>query len=102
MKTEDKLTIAKIPVIAPNPSDKTDQALRRFSADWLRENVKEVSVDTRFEKLRGGTVWINDTTLVSTPIIGALVITWWPKPPMGEYEMLLASQRARRKEAEKS
>ena len=95
---EGDLNIAKIPVSSHNPSDQKDVALRRFAADWLRQNVKDTAVDTRFEKVQGLS-WYDEATKAETPLVAFLVLTWWPRPPMTEYEMLLASQRARRREA---
>lgn len=95
---ENELTVARIPVSRLNPADKTDVALRRFSADWLRANLKNVSVDHRFERT-SGLSWHQDDGQ-EIPMIGIIYLTWWRKPELPELEQLMALQRQRRKTAE--
>lgn len=95
--TEGELTIAKIPVASHNPADKTDVALRRFSADWIRKSFKNVSVDHKFEKV-SGLSW-HDDDKKETPIVGIIYLTWWQKPEMSEFEMLKRLQDDRRRAA---
>jgi hypothetical protein len=73
--------------------------LRRFSADWLRTNIKDVSVESRFERVQGLS-WYDEKTKEETPINGLIHLTWWPKPPMSEFEMLKRLQDERRKAAQ--
>jgi hypothetical protein len=69
-----------------NPEDKTDRAVRRFAADWLKRNVKDVGVDTRIETFPPGMFWQNDETGETTAITGAIRISWWPRPPESEFD----------------
>jgi len=100
VSTEGELNTAKIPVAKLNTADKSDVALRRFSADWLRKAQKNISVDHRFEKVNGLTWHSEDGT--ESWLVGIIYLTWWPKPEMSDFEQLLALQRARRDDARKS
>lgn len=96
VRKDGDLEIAKVPVRARNDSDKTDLALRRYASDWLKRQA-EVSVDTRFEELRGVSWFSDDGT--ETPIVGALVISWWPRPKMSEFDALKKLQEENRARA---
>lgn len=76
VRKEGELTVAKIPVKLINSADKKDVALRKFSADWIGSNVKDVVVDTKFEKVKGLS-WYSETEEI--PIVGIIHLTWWPK-----------------------
>lgn len=97
VSTEGEITIAKIPVANHNPADKSDVALRRFSADWLRKELKNISVDHRFEKV-SGLSWHNDDG-TEVPLVGIIYLTWWQRPEMSEFEVLKRLQEERRKAA---
>lgn len=96
---EGELNTAKIPVRAQNTGDKTDRMLRRYCADWLRTHLKDMSVETRFERTPGVSWWTEAREEI--PLWGMITLNWWPKPPLTEYEQLLALQRQRKKDARK-
>ena len=96
-KTEGDYSIANIPVKALNPGDKTDLALRRFAADWFKTRLEKTATDTRFEKLKGLS-WFTEKK-EEIPIVGRIIISWWPRPEIPEFEQLLAQQRLRREAA---
>lgn len=73
-----------VPVREYNTSDKKDTAMRRYLYDWIRRKVKNVSVDTRFETLNRGTSYYTEQE--EFPVIGCIIITWWPKKPGDDYE----------------
>lgn len=98
---EGDLTIIRIPVKSHNPADKKDVALRKFSRDWLRMRKKNIGTDTRFMDLPPGTAWHYDDGS-ETRIVGALELSWWPRPERPEkpeFEQLMDAQKARRKAA---
>jgi len=73
-----------IPVKDYNPSDRKDTAMRRYMQDWLKLRFKSISVDTRFEQLPAGTSYYTEDQ--EFPVLGSIVITWWPKKEEGDYE----------------
>lgn len=77
-----------------NTGDKTDQALRRFAADWLRTHTKECSVDTKFEKLPPGVSYYQEGK--EEHVVAVLILSWWPRPPMSDFELLRQMQQAKR------
>lgn len=98
--TEGDLTIVKIPVGRHNPADKSDVALRRYAADWLRKTFTNVGVDHRFEKVQNLSWHADDGT--QTLMIGIIYLTWWKRPEMTEFEQLAKLQAIRRAEARKA
>lgn len=82
-----------IPVKQYNTSDKRDTAMRRYLSDWLKRKVENIAVDTRFEILDKGTSYYADDQ--EFPVVGSIVITWWPKKPGDDY----AEWKKRRQEA---
>lgn len=83
-----------IPVRDFNQSDTNDTAMRRYMQDWIHRKLERVGVDHRFEKLPMGTSYYSDKEY---PVKGSIVITWWPKKKMGDYE----EWRKRREEGRK-
>jgi len=91
---EGDLKKAQIPVAKRNPHDKKDTALRRFMKDWLRQRVKDVGVDCRWEDLPPGTAFF-DRDGGEHLVCGALTLTWWPRPPMPAFEEMKERHRER-------
>jgi len=101
---ETDFSTAKIPVKELNPADKTDSALRKYASDWLRLNIKNIRVQTAFEKverLSWYTDPVGETPGEEIPFMALLVLQWWPKPELTEHELLLARQKANREAARK-
>lgn len=73
-----------VPVRDYNTSDRKDTAMRRYMQDWIKRKVENVSVDTRFEVLARGTSYYAEDK--EYPVVGCLIITWWPKKPGDDYE----------------
>ena len=89
---EDEITQIKIPVKFNNPSDKKDTALRNFSKDWLRRKItKPIGIDARFEELPRGTSFYQEEG--ETPVIGCLVISFWPKKEESDFDRLKKQQK---------
>ena len=74
---EADLIKAQIPVCYENQTDKKDTVMRRYIADWIKKQIKNVATDTRFEKMAPGTSYYTDEK--EHRIIGCLTITWWEK-----------------------
>ena len=85
-----------VPVREYNTSDKRDTAMRRYLQDWLKRKVENIAVDTRFDKLQRGTSYYTEEQ--EFPVVGCLIITWWPKKPGDDY----AEWKKRRQEARKT
>ena len=83
---EGELTKIKIPVSSKNISDRTDRAMRGYLSDWIKRNIKDVGVDTRFETMPGGTAYYAEEK--EFPIIGCITVTWWPKKPESDFDKL--------------
>lgn len=91
---EGEFTRARIPVRMPNPGDKTDLALRRYAADWVRLRCKEHSVDTKYEKLPPGTSYYKDGE--EFRVMATITLSWWPRPELPDFEQLKRMQQARK------
>jgi len=90
--SEGDLTKVQIPVCSINPGDKKDSVLRRYAKDWIKLKIKDIGIDARFETLPRGTSFYN-TEGEETPVVASLTITWWPKRPETEMELLQRRQR---------
>ena len=82
---ESDVTKIRIPVVTNNPADKKDVALRRYISDWLKGKIEKITVDTRYEDLPAGTSYYSGEK--EYPVIGCLVIQWWPRKHETEFEM---------------
>ena len=90
--SEGDLTKVQVPIRSINPGDKKDSVLRRYAKDWIKLKVENIGIDARFEDLPRGTSFYN-TEGEETPVVAALTITWWPKKPETELEVLQRQQR---------
>jgi hypothetical protein len=95
--SEGDLHQATIPVAGTNPGDETDQAMRRYARDWVKKQGK-YSVEVKFQKFKPSDkkVWQYDDGR-ETPIVGAIILTWWPQPELSDFEVLERMQRERRR-----
>ena len=94
LQEEGDFTRIRIPVKAVNTGDKADLALRRYAADWVRTRMKDHSVDTKFEKLPVGTSFYKDGK--EERVIATLTLSWWPRPPLPDFELIKKMQQARK------
>lgn len=85
-----ELTTARIPVRFVLEKDKTERTMRRYAADWLRLRTKDTSVETRFESFPMGMTWTEGEEEI--PILAAIIISWWPRPPQPEKPELPANR----------
>lgn len=91
---EGEFTRARIPVRLLNTGDKVDIALRRYASDWVKLRCPNHASDTRFEKLPAGTSYFQGGK--ETPITGAIVLSWWPRPEVPDFEQIKRMQQARK------
>lgn len=80
---EGDLCQVSIPVTAENPADKADQALRRYSKDWIKKQGR-FNVEAKFQPLKNKS-WFDDEGK-ETPLVGLIVLTWWPQPELSEFD----------------
>jgi hypothetical protein len=72
--TDKDLSVAKIPVAMLNSADKTDVAMRRYAADWIRKEFPGHSVEHKFERVRGISWYDNGSEI---PVVGIIHVSWW-------------------------
>jgi len=95
---EDKdFSQVSIPVGAPNLADRTEQALRKYSKDWIRKQGRN-TVDAKYLPCRGRSWYDDDGT--ETPLSGIIILSWWPKPELTELEQWEKDKYRRKKERE--
>ena len=92
---EGDLCQASIPISAENPADKTDQALRRYSKDWIKKKGR-FNVEAKFQAMKGKS-WYDDDGK-ETPLHGLIVLTWWPQPELSEFDKWEREKAERRKD----
>lgn len=92
---EGDLCIVSIPVKMENPADKTDQALRRYSKDWIKKQGS-FNVESRFQPLKNQ-AWYDDDGNQECFVIGLIVLTWWPQPELSEFEKWEREKAERRR-----
>ena len=97
---EGELTRVRIPVTEILASDQTDASLRKFARDWLLRKAEaakppqHIRVDHRFEPMQ--TFWLDEETNEPiAPVVGAIVLSWWPRPKVPDYEDLARRQKKR-------
>ena len=73
------------------PADYLRQT-RRFIKNWILRYVEDVSVDVRFKDLPPRTSYYADDG-TETLVIALLEVTWWPKRPMTEMELMMDPQQ---------
>ena len=91
---EGEFTRVRIPVRLPHAGDKVDVALRRYAADWIRLQRKDVSVDTKYERLPAGVSFFHEGQEIR--VTGQIVLSWWPRPEIPDYEQIKRMQAVRR------
>lgn len=89
--SEQDFNVLQIPVIEQNPSDKSDSVLRRYAKDWIRNNLENVGVEARFEKMSAGTSFFTKDKK-EVPVCGCIKITWWPRRDKTDMEELKERQ----------
>ena len=89
--SEQDFNVLQIPVIEQNPNDKSDSVLRRYAKDWIRNNLENVGVEARFEKMSVGTSFFTKDRK-EVPVCGCIKITWWPRRDKTDMEELKERQ----------
>jgi hypothetical protein len=89
---EQDMHILQIPVVEPNPGDKTDAILRKFSRDWIRDRLEKVSVESKYEPLPPGTSYYL-TSGKEVPVQGKITICWWGRRQKTDMEELKDQQK---------
>lgn len=80
-----------MPVIEPNPGDKTDMQLRRYAQQWLRKQLKGALISCRYESLPPGTSYYLSTG-IEVPVQGKIVLSWRMRNELTDMEELKAQQ----------
>lgn len=91
--SEQDFNVLQIPVIEQNPNDKSDSVLRRYAKDWIRNNLENVGVEARFEKMSVGTSFFTKDRK-EVPVCGCIKITWWPRRDKTDMEELKERQES--------
>ena len=89
--SEQDFNVLQIPVIEQNPNDKSDSVLRKYAKDWIRNNLENVGVEARFEKMSAGTSFFTKDRK-EVPVCGCIKITWWPRRDKTDMEELKERQ----------
>ena len=79
-----EVTRVFVPVRFIDPDDRVDKISRRYIRDWVKRNVKNVSVEARLKKAEAGTCFHTEEEAIS--IAAIIEVTWWPRPADGEEE----------------
>ncbi len=90
--SEQDFNVLQIPVIEQNHNDKTDSVLRKYAKDWIRNNLEDVGVEARFEKMSAGTSFFTKDRK-EIPVFGCIKITWWPRRDKTDMEELKERQQ---------
>lgn len=94
---EGDLCQVKVPVRLENPADKADMALRKYSRDWIKKQGK-FNVEAKYQALQNQSWFEDDGTEI--PLVGLLVLTWWPQPELTEFEKWEREKAERRRQRE--
>ena len=92
LSSEGDFSKAEVPVQEPNPGDKKDMTLRKYAKDWLRRQSNEIGIDVRFESLPPRTSFY-DSKGREVPVMGVIVLSWWPRKETTELEELAEQQK---------
>ena len=90
--SEQDFNVLQIPVIEQNHNDKTDSVLRKYAKDWIRNNLEDVGVEARFEKMSAGTSFFTKDQK-EIPVFGCIKITWWPRRDKTDMDELKERQQ---------
>mgnify|MGYP001379374660 CR=1 FL=1 len=88
---DDDVFSVHMPVIEPNPGDKTDKQLRRYAQQWLRKQLKGAQISCRYEQLPPGTSYYLSTG-IEVPVQGKIVLSWYVRRKLTDMEELKAQQ----------
>tara|TARA_Y100001973_G_C5207136_1_gene342388 strand:- start:6736 stop:7101 length:366 start_codon:yes stop_codon:yes gene_type:complete len=91
-EVEGEITKISIPIRTNNPNDTKDVVMRRFLSDWIKGKIEKISVECRYEGLTAGTSYYTDSG-EEFPVVGCIVLQWWPRKHETEYEIWKKSQR---------
>jgi len=91
-----EISTARIPVTRVNANDKKDTVIRRFIRDYVKRQDDALAVDARFEDVGPGMAYRRDGK--EYPVVGALIVTWWPRAPETEFEAIKRLQEERHKD----
>jgi len=90
--SEQDFNVLQIPVIEQNLNDKTDSVLRKYAKDWIKNNLNDVGVEVRFEKMKLGTSFFTKDQK-EVPVCGCIKVTWWPRREKTDMEELKERQQ---------
>jgi len=74
---------ATIPVVARvTGPERTEATLRTYAKDWVvKKSVAPLRARCTYEDLDAPKKWeYDDGTLEERPVVGIIVLTWWPRP----------------------